>query len=462
MGYRESKLTRLLKDSLGGNSRTLMIACLSPAVADLDENINSLKYAERANSIRNTPVVNFNMEKSKITRMETELETLREQLIRRQSTFLTQPADIQKISDLEVENEKRELEQNIYRQQLHEIDVMLQAIEMNITLPPALKSNLESWRKNWKKYNFARPITAPAPSRGSSVRRQNDVVENLRNELTQCKQKSMINSDLLDSKTRELEKVHEELCKLREVNAELNATMNADNKKTQEYQEKMIEQQLIIEGFRSHTAGSMRKSFFEERPSHNGIDRFTSSTEERVMQSFRAKSELLISQVNDLDNVEYDDHISSDEENNGEFVENHWNGNGANTPPLLPQSKTFVSLIPRPSKLGKHTPKQTKQVSQLNGHHLSSSVDDESFQQLESGRLTARDGARTAEINVREVSNKMKELEENILLKESLIEDLMKSEKEARATSSTFKDKLNKLEKEYEKSKRELDEAQEK
>merc|ERR1712076_53785 len=39
--YRESKLTRLFKDSLGGNSRTLMIACLSPAVADLDENINS-------------------------------------------------------------------------------------------------------------------------------------------------------------------------------------------------------------------------------------------------------------------------------------------------------------------------------------------------------------------------------------------------------------------------------------
>lgn len=45
--YRESKLTRLLKDSLGGNSRTVMITCLSPVLADLDENINSLKYASR-------------------------------------------------------------------------------------------------------------------------------------------------------------------------------------------------------------------------------------------------------------------------------------------------------------------------------------------------------------------------------------------------------------------------------
>ena len=49
--YRESKLTRLLKDSLGGNSRTVMITCLSPALSDLDENINSLKYATRVKKI---------------------------------------------------------------------------------------------------------------------------------------------------------------------------------------------------------------------------------------------------------------------------------------------------------------------------------------------------------------------------------------------------------------------------
>ena len=45
--YRERKLTRGLKDSVGGNSRTLMITCLSPELADVDENINSLKYSER-------------------------------------------------------------------------------------------------------------------------------------------------------------------------------------------------------------------------------------------------------------------------------------------------------------------------------------------------------------------------------------------------------------------------------
>lgn len=45
--YRDSKITRLLKDSLGGNSKTLMICCISPAARDFDETLNALKYANR-------------------------------------------------------------------------------------------------------------------------------------------------------------------------------------------------------------------------------------------------------------------------------------------------------------------------------------------------------------------------------------------------------------------------------
>ncbi|CAO0793741.1 unnamed protein product [Mucor circinelloides] len=51
--YRDSKLTRLLQDSLGGNSTTLMIACVSPAEINLTETINTIKYAYRARKIRN-------------------------------------------------------------------------------------------------------------------------------------------------------------------------------------------------------------------------------------------------------------------------------------------------------------------------------------------------------------------------------------------------------------------------
>ncbi|KAJ1548219.1 Kinesin-like protein kif21b [Nowakowskiella sp. JEL0078] len=51
--YRDSKLTRLLQDALGGNSLTLMIACVSPTESDISDTLNTIKYANRGRSIRN-------------------------------------------------------------------------------------------------------------------------------------------------------------------------------------------------------------------------------------------------------------------------------------------------------------------------------------------------------------------------------------------------------------------------
>lgn len=56
--YRDSKLTRLLQDSLGGNTKTVMIAAISPADYNLDETLSTLRYASRAKSIKNKPRVN--------------------------------------------------------------------------------------------------------------------------------------------------------------------------------------------------------------------------------------------------------------------------------------------------------------------------------------------------------------------------------------------------------------------
>ena len=56
--YRDSKLTRLLQDSLGGNSKTVMVACISPSSDNYAETVNTLKYANRARNIRNVAQVN--------------------------------------------------------------------------------------------------------------------------------------------------------------------------------------------------------------------------------------------------------------------------------------------------------------------------------------------------------------------------------------------------------------------
>jgi hypothetical protein len=56
--YRDSKLTRLLQDSLGGNTKTVMIAAISPSDFNYEETLTTLRYASRAKMIKNKPRVN--------------------------------------------------------------------------------------------------------------------------------------------------------------------------------------------------------------------------------------------------------------------------------------------------------------------------------------------------------------------------------------------------------------------
>ncbi|KAI9399622.1 hypothetical protein POPTR_002G123500v4 [Populus trichocarpa] len=81
--YRDSKLTRLLQDSLGGNSRTVMIACISPADINAEETLNTLKYANRARNIQNKPVVNRDPMSSEMLKMRQQLEYLQAELFAR-------------------------------------------------------------------------------------------------------------------------------------------------------------------------------------------------------------------------------------------------------------------------------------------------------------------------------------------------------------------------------------------
>lgn len=84
--YRDSKLTRLLQDSLGGNSQTLMLACVSPADTNFMETLNTLKYANRARNIKNRVTVNqdfagssmeVNQLKALVSRLRMEIASLR-------------------------------------------------------------------------------------------------------------------------------------------------------------------------------------------------------------------------------------------------------------------------------------------------------------------------------------------------------------------------------------------------
>ncbi|KAK6191402.1 hypothetical protein SNE40_003100 [Patella caerulea] len=78
--YRDSKLTRLLQDSLGGNSRTLMIACISPSDRDFMETLNTLKYANRARNIKNKIMANQDKASKQMAMLRSEIITLQQEL----------------------------------------------------------------------------------------------------------------------------------------------------------------------------------------------------------------------------------------------------------------------------------------------------------------------------------------------------------------------------------------------
>uniref|UniRef100_A0A669E804 Kinesin family member 13B n=1 Tax=Oreochromis niloticus TaxID=8128 RepID=A0A669E804_ORENI len=83
--YRDSVLTWLLKDSLGGNSRTAMVATISPAADNYDETLSTLRYADRAKNIVNHAVVNEDPNARIIRELREEVEKLKEQLTEAES-----------------------------------------------------------------------------------------------------------------------------------------------------------------------------------------------------------------------------------------------------------------------------------------------------------------------------------------------------------------------------------------
>ena len=80
--YRNSKLTRILQDSLGGNSYTAMIACvLPPSDSNVDETINTLRYAHRARNIKNKPIINTDPTQLEMQRLRQQVTLLQKQLL---------------------------------------------------------------------------------------------------------------------------------------------------------------------------------------------------------------------------------------------------------------------------------------------------------------------------------------------------------------------------------------------
>lgn len=80
--YRDSALTRILQNALGGNSKTIMICAISPSSMNFEESLSTLRYADRAKKIVNKAVVNESAQEKLIRELKSENQKLKELLMK--------------------------------------------------------------------------------------------------------------------------------------------------------------------------------------------------------------------------------------------------------------------------------------------------------------------------------------------------------------------------------------------
>ena len=118
--YRDSKLTMLLQDSLGGNTKTLMIAVVSPADYNYDESLSTLRYANRAKDIKNKPKINEDPKDAMLREYAKQIEELKK-LLEQQSNG--EPIIVEKIVERYVEVPvKRSKNQAEYQADMEELN----------------------------------------------------------------------------------------------------------------------------------------------------------------------------------------------------------------------------------------------------------------------------------------------------------------------------------------------------
>ncbi|XP_069485318.1 kinesin-like protein KIF21A isoform X4 [Ambystoma mexicanum] len=132
--YRDSKLTRLLQDSLGGNSQTVMIACVSPSDRDFMETLNTLKYANRARNIKNKVMINQDKASQQINALRSEITRLQMELMEyKTGKRIIDEEGVESINDMFHENAMLQTENNNLRMRIKAMQETVDALRTRLT-----------------------------------------------------------------------------------------------------------------------------------------------------------------------------------------------------------------------------------------------------------------------------------------------------------------------------------------
>ncbi|XP_069332427.1 kinesin-like protein KIF27 isoform X3 [Eulemur rufifrons] len=487
--YRDAKITRLLKDSLGGSAKTVMITCVSPSSSDFDESLNSLKYANRARNIRNKPTVNFSPESDRMDEMEFEIKLLREAL-QSQRTSVSQSSQIHREGTPD-KNKIHSLEEQVAQLQgecLSYQSCIEEAFTFLVDLKDAVRLNQKQQHKLQEWFNMTQEIRKDV---FTSVREnraignleegpQHITVLQLKRELKKCQCALAADEVVFNQKELEVKELKNQVQMMVQENKGHVVSLKEAQKVNRLQNEKIIEQQLLVDQLSEELTKlnlSMTSSAkencgdgpdaripekrpytvpFDTRlghyiyiPSRQDSKKIYTSPPvyslDRVFAGFRTRSQMLLGHIEEQDKVLHcqfsdnsDDEESEDQEKSGIRCRScSWTQKPGSVCSLVELNDT----------------QDETQKSSLGNEDLKIECLQES-QELNLQKL------RNSERILTEAKQKMRELTINIKMKEDLIKELIKTGNNAKSVSKQYSLKVTKLEHDAEQARVELTETQ--
>ncbi|XP_017531878.3 kinesin-like protein KIF27 isoform X1 [Manis javanica] len=439
--YRDAKITRLLKDSLGGSAKTVMMTCVSPSSSDFDESLNSLKYANRVRNIRNKPTLNFSPESDRKDEMEFEMKLLREALQSQQaSSNQTSQIHLEGTSDKNRIRSLKEQVAELQRQCLGYQNCIEEAFTFLVDLKDAVRLNQKQQHKLREWLNMTQEV---CKSIVRSFRGSHDIrnlegqrhiaVLQLEQELEKCQNEKVIEQQLLVEQLSEEQTKH-------------NLSMTSSAKETcgDGPDTRIPEKRPYTVPFDARlgyciypSARSDSRKVYTS-PSVHSLD--------QVVAGFRTRTQMLLGHIEEQDEVlhcQFSDSNDDDEESEGE-------------------EKSEVrhrshSWIEKPDSICSFAELNDIQNQTQKSNLGNEDIKIECLQESQELNLQK---SRNLELILTEANQKIRELTINIKMKEDLIKELIKTGNDAKSVSKQYALKVMKLEQEVKQAQVELTETQ--
>ncbi|XP_067467908.1 kinesin-like protein KIF27 [Thunnus thynnus] len=342
--YRDAKITRILRDSLGGTAHTLMVACVSPSHHSVAETLSVLQFASKARHIRNRPRAEschaevkscptmWDPGEARLGELEYEVQTLREILKEREREMeMEREKTGGRVGEEDSEIQMSEPDKKVNQEESSQYRLLVQeaaALLADICCPTpshSFREQLQDWQERLKAVNHSHKTDDEDCSEEKS---HHVTILQLRQELKKCQEALTIEEQLLEQKDAEVRQVVKEVQKLLQERKTHLQALEGEKERTRIQTEQLVDQQILIDRlrsdlmtFRGATSGATVESGAsgnsDKRPQsvplirhscgHRPPRKIHSSPPayslERVMAAFKMRSHLLLAEIEEKDEV---------------------------------------------------------------------------------------------------------------------------------------------------------------